>query len=972
MSRPVSLMRPETPVQVLLERLEYGKFCARKNGPIEPYAEHGVLGFTSGFPPELRNLCTPRQLGLGDQYEQSTLTAAANHGIVLRPVKTKQLRTVCYRIGTRPEGGDEQPHSRHYITAQYLTGCAGEVSPLEFLQSIQTPHGITREMAGRLEPAAIRREDPWDGDVATDLFLREAIVYVLSGIGVDMEADETEFFRLADRLWHRLPDSARVLFSAGWNAGRSLSRVLMIGSATGASRERPVYHATAGKWSTAGKFTARDLFPGRMYVFREFGASELPDTCDAPSAADGDMPQLPDLSDPATWSAVRREGLLLRDDYLLDRVRTWFESGNVYGISADNLAKIASTLLAGSTKTRFVEWCCRAIDDESDDRAKQRRLIWAVLTNDSKVVLRCQTAVGQSTIAWLKRVRANDAPGALEVFCEASGLDPLPDEEAAPVWEQLLNASLDTAECWGSHIALINSRRGGEYRRWAAQNAMRLAINLGDGSVIAALSERYELDAGSASALRRLLAGAAPTDDDVSWLSTLSETDTQRLARLLERLWKKRRPVVLAWAEQLAAEFFEDDFLKIAAGGQVGFARLAACVQQAAGLNLESWFMGRLAAEALREVERLRDDIESQPAAWREVIELWPAQARLIVVDMSPAMPPKEQEVSWSPTREELQERIEFWFSEGRQYASNRVRAAGILEAAGRMNADQSKPLSAVDICGGFARGEFIEGTPTDDSQAILAAQVVKAAGMRLPVGVAKEAWAHADKGWQLRLLIDTCGFLDEFEPTPVQLTALIAHRRWLVALLDGDVAPKFGHWFGVLKYDFQEADPSAWQEKYAGSPLWAAFRGLPRHCRGPLKDALRAYADSTEEVVNRCLLHLECYHDELACQEVLEAYVLPRVRKELTRDAARLTDILMAMARGVGNRKAYPKFSFRKQREIQLEPACELDGVLFQKGKERGKIRVAALAFALIWKILRNPQLPRILAQVTESGKHG
>lgn len=979
MSRAGSLMT-RRPNQFVLERLEYGKFCASKDGPIEPHAEHGILAFSAGFPSELRESCTPRQLGLGEAAEQPALIANANHGTVLRAVMTKPHCNVCYRIGTRPEGGKEDPQSRHYVVGQYRADTTGEASPAEFVKSLSEPRGFTREMAQALEPVTIQSEPPRLCDMEHDPFLQNAVMYALSGIGISIEADEAEFFRLVDALWHALPRTVQALFSAGWNVGPALANVLVASYSTKPIRERLLYDAERGKWSPAENLSEADLFPGRMFLFRRFEAGRPPERSDAPIEDPGSLPFFPDLSDSSTRSAMRREGLLDRDEYVRARVEGWLEGGDPADIPAEQLANFVRTLLAGPQRERFLDWAGGAVDKNAGCPVKQQQLIWAILSGDCTAVLLPRSALGKSTVEWLRSVLAKDSAAALRVFCDAHDLDERLNAEAAAAWDEVLSASLDEPACTGYHESLIRARRNGYYATWVARNATSLAIDLAERSTAGVLRDTYQLEADAALTIEHLLAVEPPTQGDECWVSRLCTTNGRRLARLVERLWRVRNPVLLAWAEKLPPESFDDAFLRIAAHGSVEVSALMACAEQVQGFDPGCRFMNRLASEALRQVDRLREIIEDQPDKWRDVMELWPAEVRMTVVDSSPAMSSKVFGGAWSPSREELRERIEFWFRvNGKSSAANRARARVILRAAAEMTASRSEALSAVEICGALERGELIQGTPVEASEPILAAQVMKAAGVSLSKAAAEKVWARADEGWQLRLLLDVCGFLDEFAPTTVQLTRLIAHRRWLRERLADDVSQEARRRFAVSTHGFHEANYAdgsiAWDYTYKDAPLWAAFQKLPREYRGPLAPALEAYAASTREMAPCCLLHLDLYGDDLAYDEVLNAFLLPRLREALTGGAEELTEALRAMARGAGNSKIGRGLGwalFRKHAAIELEPAFDTDKRVFESCDAGRKIRVAEPAFPLFWRMLRHPLLARALTRIQETGAHG
>src|SRR5438034_10828260 len=89
---------------IRLERLEYGKHCVGRYGPIERNAEHGELGRSSHFPPEVAVHCDPAVIGAGGDELESL---GKGHATVLRSVHSAASTVaVMARVRSRPEDGE--------------------------------------------------------------------------------------------------------------------------------------------------------------------------------------------------------------------------------------------------------------------------------------------------------------------------------------------------------------------------------------------------------------------------------------------------------------------------------------------------------------------------------------------------------------------------------------------------------------------------------------------------------------------------------------------------------------------------------------------------------------------------------------------------------------------------------------------------------------------------------------------------
>src|SRR5947209_15302536 len=103
-------VEPEQGQQIVIEVLEWGKYCATPNGAIVEGAEHEMLGATEHFPDLLIKLCQPEDIGISKgqlEEEAQRLFERVPYGTALRPVLVEgKVLPVFYRVGVRSEGGN--------------------------------------------------------------------------------------------------------------------------------------------------------------------------------------------------------------------------------------------------------------------------------------------------------------------------------------------------------------------------------------------------------------------------------------------------------------------------------------------------------------------------------------------------------------------------------------------------------------------------------------------------------------------------------------------------------------------------------------------------------------------------------------------------------------------------------------------------------------------------------------------------
>jgi hypothetical protein len=294
--------RVESPA--VLERLEFGKFCVSRDGPILEGAGHTLLGLSPQFPPDLVASCHPDVLGLAPNGasadSEGFLSLKQPYGTVIRPVLSTQAGSgrqvalrLAYRVGIRSEGGDHNLSRRYYKLGSYLAETCGHLNPLTLVQALPPLQGFVRDDKDNKAIAALRpitcagtgsqaaaaenflcssRVDP-DLRGKHENFLQGAIIAVMSAVPLHIEADEDTFFGLVDMLWEKLPGGlVQDLLSAGWNVASHFSGRLCITFSHGPSPNCAYYDARGGRWKTSPP-AAYDLGPGTRYYQARFDAT---------------------------------------------------------------------------------------------------------------------------------------------------------------------------------------------------------------------------------------------------------------------------------------------------------------------------------------------------------------------------------------------------------------------------------------------------------------------------------------------------------------------------------------------------------------------------------------------------------------------------------------------------------------------------------------------------------------------------
>lgn len=984
-----------------LERVEYGMFCESASGPILRGAEHRILGSTSGFPKSLVERCTPNRLGLSETVEERDrerlIEGQNTHGTVLRPIRIEgRMYPMLYRIGRRKEGGEGAIASRVYIVARYLLDLSGDVGPGQLYEAMSPFAGLTRDEAMSLALVETRHEaKPSDDSVdkTRDSFLPHALINVVSGIGIHVECDEKEFFQLVDSLWCSLPPCLRPLLSAGWNVGSSYSGMLAVTCSTRPAPKIPQFEFSQQCWTPSTLHTPvlnhQDLLPGRIFAFARYG-SPIPDDDDFSSAhqdADDVLPELPSFADHATRAEFRRQGFLERDTLILDRLLSWLEDDDC--ALNNQLPALIGNVLRGPRRNDFLQLLESTIVTRRD-KPRAWDLVWHCLLLEQGSI--SDETLPAGVVSWLNFLAHGSALESIRAFSliVEEDVPPLP-EHATSRWLKHLDDSLPQA--LDSHRELIEKgMTAALYGEWVSGHTMVLAFQLlasahrelSRRNLLVRLQQGYDFPANVGTIIAWMLKGEAPIPDYVACLKSLPNESKIEFSRLLNTVYGEKAGChsaqrrLLEWAPSLPPEGFSQPLLIIAADGQASpdqLISLGAPVLEA----LPIWLAPKLASAVMRALPKLRVVVEKEPARWEGVCSLFPVELAITLLDI-----PKRLAVAapytrlptncWDANREEIQERMEYWFSDRRRIPQPfEERACVLWKQAAQLHDPPQSEFLAVDLCRVLSQGELPESCEIvhdgEVDQVAIAIAIARAAGMVSGLEGLTEQWKRLTSATLMRILMELFP-LQEFEPTSKQLASLVPHRRWLRSHLESEVIPLSKRAkFDIAQFGFHEIDYASFREKWLPSfrevGLWAAFQGLAESHYAALDEPLRIYAETDAERAQCCLVHLNHYDRSSALENVLDAFLLPLVRRAQLVKSGREPELILELARGAGNQQA-GSWSLRNlgrsSEVIQISPAVFTDAKPGIARISPNRFDIAHWLFPLLWTVLRNPSIATVL----------
>jgi len=946
---------------VLVERLEFGKYCLGREGPIENGAEHGQLGWTRGFPDELIRLCAPEHLGLAESDSsgdrERVLTIARPYGTVVRPVILKSgVAVVAYRLGIRPEAGSG---SRPYRAARYLVAVTGRACPLSLYRALGKFEGFTRTDKETLE-AGVLPECPSAGRANEEdkLFLEGAVICAISGVPVATETSEEEFFRLADILWHQLPPELKPLMSAGWNVTRSLTERLCLSSAANQSGVAVPFDAASRQWKKRPG-ERYDVTPGRTYVGVTLNSSAVPaerivENLDSavrnarPPDGAGALPLQPDFEDPATRDIFRSFGDSLYDEALVSLLDRWLMNGGVDWKS--RLPKAIERIFLREARQEKVL-----------DLLRQEFTDPAVLRRADRLTFECQgrcpsAFCGQQWRKFPRRcliaaVWRGELGDALEAWAQLAGRaeDRELSESVRSKLKELFPRSL-TGLHTSRHLAIFELRPPPhDYLDLVAAHAREAALAWAKGedpdaalaliSLLAGLSGLPKECTLLARGLRAMFLVQDPRDSS-AWLHLVTDQDRMELAPQLERLWRREETAqhpkperfitLLLWAEILGSEAFRLPGLRVAAGFDATVDGVRELLRK--GLHVSPSVRERLTGAVWTCIRDLRCEILENWEDWQFAVGQWPADRVWILFGYAarphtwPEQPTRPVPLSESLPPALLPDLLRAWLSAAS--APTQTSAITLLCQSCKELKDGSDLPEVVRAIRGVLTGDWAGGIEADWEKIAEAIDILRFPGLSLP-GPERQTklWSSARHAWQLRLVMEL--FPErQFEPSAGQWALLVRERAWLRQHLEAvSGSEKTRELLAPALLDFFDPDAPEqnlpeWKQAYEGTVLWAAF-GRPPKKNESLREALGAYGATRQQRSECCRSLLRRYRGvdyRYVWRRVLESFVAPILDELL--DAKLKDSFLAAFERGgyVANKLAGGEIHLELDRRPEAE----------------------------------------------------
>lgn len=913
---------------IQIERLEYGKFTVRPDGPIEFGTEHRQLGHSSGFPNDLARLCVPSTIGTTTRLDRSV--PEWEHASILRPVVLGgSLHTVFVQMRRRAEDGDQQG-GRMYTAARYLTSPSSLATPLGFLEAMSSVPflGITREQAEALPPIRAVVEQVPQLDRAGMAFLRQAVVYVMSGfpITVTGEIEERKFFEWITGLWFLLPPSYRQLLSAGWRVGPSLAGTLTVTHTTAGIESTANYAYGNATWTAPRAvvlanganqeplpFTEQRLNAGRMYAFYAFEWMSEGPAIDALSPrrdigllATGMSPSsfgtLPEMRDRGIVRAFRVPGLRAYDDYRIRELSEWLKTGAGRASATD----YAAPFTYPENDVKALELAIVALHG-GPQRSRADAYVSALFrtappAHVTKVVA-SRTSAGSARVRLIAQTAAGASPHELtEAFVQASAaeeVEELPNEVLEGV-TGALNArlgSLDLAAAEHHVRVLALDRIPPAYREWVREHPTELLYAIARWripdhrralqSIDRIVSQRH------VAAIVAYLLGNAPTPEQLQAIRENEAEQQEHFARQLGADWSRgladvaaRRETILQWMSSCRPNPDTHPLLRLQRGEmQLSRADLEQIAREADAGAIPPSLTVAVGALALRDWSVFRPFVDPRRATWSVITATWPALYRTVLLDernaittsVHPAVAAAAEETRLS--LDEVQAILELWVDRFPLTSHSTREVATLLWRFARQAVDAGSPyVRAAELCRAVDAGSLPSGSPSEDDIR-RAARLFSEARVEVPRESVQALWTGAGEFWQIQLVLELFPST-ELTPAVQQLERLAENRTWLQQFLARN--PYHRRALHVAMLTFHQvpyATVSNWSPEYARSFLWAAFSGLPVQEQGGLRRALEHYASQAQErfqAVSRYLRHSNPDERDEVVYRVLRDYVIP------------------------------------------------------------------------------------------------
>lgn len=890
------------PASVTLERFEYGKFCQSAHGPIEYRTEHQPLGWSTGFPQALVQICDPSFIGRGT----SNLPGECTHGTVWLPViiSKEAVYAVWGRVRTRPEAGEGET-GRHYTLARYLVARAGRIGPLTGWNEMEALPltGLTRADVSSLLPCTVFPQASLLQEEAPPAFFHQGLMYLLSGIPLCIPEfiPEKIFFSWVEVLWRALPESLQCLISAAWGVSGSVAAQVMVSFSMEATPYHAQYHPLTETWipplltqiltpdgahSEQG-FSEKRLRPGKILVTNYYPhkvSSVLPKVPDevaeiATTSPKLTFPTFPSFRDAATMRTFRYVGLKAEDRIRVQQFSRWLSEPQQENTGLDcNLNHLNFT----ESALHLFPLAAQALSVASV-RARGDRILWETLqARASKTLLHSLTLIPQpvkARVDLLVALLQRSFIALEQTFTEAAALglaDTLP-QEATQILTQWLDDELARSRSVRFHqTMLVMSQPPQNYLCWVEKNTDALALKMleqnstGSSEALQYLSnlQGHILP----SLVRALLAQIPPDEALLQQAHEVSEEQRQKLTAYLQSQWHQAfeeraqlRESLLPWLRVFPFPPNGDVLLSLVwKADPFPLNRVLPMVHEIENNAVPPSLLPPVSTLLLQHWQSFEGHVNHTQRVWKTLLAYWPPE-------VIGALLTKNLELDWQAVPESVTQVVQNmqWESASLTKYLKRWIIAGLEELDPQVpqllwvwatKSVKSYPLNLADFCRELANGQWVRFVTEESTELDHLVRFITQTDGFAPLSlIAPRLWVEAQTGWQLLLVLKLFPNQD-FQPTTRQLIALVPHRQELTKLCANKHRQAQFWWVtkGFHELQFPGDTQMTWTPTLRTTPFWAIFRKVPFEEQGTLVEALEVFGVTLKERAHLCHQYVE------------------------------------------------------------------------------------------------------------------
>lgn len=946
--------RADEPTDVTLYRLEFGKFCATPNGPVEKdggTAEHRVLGKSLDFPPSLSGYCNPSSIRIVNSEGELTPANCA-HSTVLVPCITAAhgIQQIFCRIRQRAEDG-EGGVERKYNIARYLVPSNSRATPLLLFEVMQTIplHGLSRPQVAQLPALTILPRDFVPNRVAQE-FARQALMYAVSGIPIGFAdtGNEREFFECVNALWFLLPPNLRPLLSVGWGVGSSIPGRMTVTCAEARDPSVAVFSSADLKWAPPTKLRVTgsngasklvDYYGERRRLGEDFwqlfyGDDEIENRFVAfdEAARERDLDWItelpaiefegiPDWNGSNSIRTFRTPGLKAHDHRMLMRLRSWLHGDTSDGDVAVNVSEFTFQ----KTRIAAFEEILEAVANPQQ-HVRGELALWETLAEGTlptfSTLLAESERPGFFRPQLINAIRRNDESETLRLLFHAAGAGQANDlaAKADEGLQTILNRSVEMGgtEILAHHSNLLTLNQMPEiYRSWVISKRLNLVkMSAQDlGGIDEQMSRRlFELSNDDAIlSMLTLDRSLPPSNKDEVTLKNLSATDRQNFVWLFSKRWLQgdgdvaaRRENLCPWLRLLRPVNSGRPLWDLALNEPVTLnAQIAEIAEEVRHGRVPASLREPVALLTLEWWPRFSAYVAADPGAWTDIMRLFPPELEKVLLCRPLGLEPRtvsreilEMAQKCRPEPEEVNRLIAYWAKfENFSNFGPLLWQWAVSDSANTGAAALITRVSQLKHTGANTNPTW------DDIDRVVT--LAKAAGQQdYFLANQDELWKPSLTGWQALLMLRLMPRA-EVAPTLDQLNSLIPSRERLRRHLEERVVAGRRQRFLIASLGFQELeyekDQRLWHDEYAGSNLWAVFRRVPLRIQKPgsLIAALRGFTEGMEDQgvvearARMCLDYLNGYSTSDDYERALRKVVMEGLTPLLSRNGSRREDIL-------------------------------------------------------------------------------